>query len=330
MPAKSKSQQRFFGVVKGIQKGSSKGSGKAKKAARDMDPTDVDDFARTKHKGLPNKVKKETKVKRLIKKMVREIMAEDFGGAYSKDKQKKFDSARRKQSEVLGYTLTGKDDIKTEIGNVDKREYERHFKAIKEAVIKKLTEAVNAKEVEAYVKKKGLKDMDLPFWKVGIDYPFYPTKYHEVRAATAKEAEKQISRMYSRSSGGKVGKAVFDDSHFLKVNKNLKEGKLTEAHRPMSNDVAKEIIRQLGGNRFQSMTGAKKFIKDGKALFFKIGRNSKKINGIRIYYNSSDLYDIEFLRVSKNGIKVAKKLKNIYADQLQEIFTRYTGMYTAL
>ena len=92
----------------------------------------------------------------------------------------------------------------------------------------KLTEAVNAKEVEAYVKKKGLKDMDLPFWKVGIDYPFYPTKYHEVRAATAKEAEKQISRMYSRSSGGKVGKAVFDDSHFLKVNKNLKEGKLNE------------------------------------------------------------------------------------------------------
>ena len=34
MPAKSKSQQRFFGVVKGIQKGSGKGGGKAKKAAK--------------------------------------------------------------------------------------------------------------------------------------------------------------------------------------------------------------------------------------------------------------------------------------------------------
>ena len=33
MPAKSKSQQRFFGVVKGIQKGSGKGRGNAKKAA---------------------------------------------------------------------------------------------------------------------------------------------------------------------------------------------------------------------------------------------------------------------------------------------------------
>ena len=45
MPAKSKSQQRFFGVVKGIQKGTGKGGGKAKKAAKDMSPSDVDDFA---------------------------------------------------------------------------------------------------------------------------------------------------------------------------------------------------------------------------------------------------------------------------------------------
>ena len=30
MPSKSKAQQRFFGVVKGIQKGTGKGTGKAK------------------------------------------------------------------------------------------------------------------------------------------------------------------------------------------------------------------------------------------------------------------------------------------------------------
>ena len=70
MPAKSKSQQRFFGVVKGIQKGSGKGSGKAKTAAKDMSSTDVDDFAKTKHKGLPNKVKQETKVRSLIRKSI--------------------------------------------------------------------------------------------------------------------------------------------------------------------------------------------------------------------------------------------------------------------
>ena len=33
---------------------------------------------------------------------------EDFAGAYPKEHRKKFDTMRRKQSEVLGYTLTGK------------------------------------------------------------------------------------------------------------------------------------------------------------------------------------------------------------------------------
>ena len=70
MPSKSIAQQRFFGVVKGIQQGTGKGTGKAKKAARDMSASDVDDFASTKHKGLPKKVKRETIVRELIRKLV--------------------------------------------------------------------------------------------------------------------------------------------------------------------------------------------------------------------------------------------------------------------
>ena len=76
MPSKSKAQQRFFGVVRGIQKGSGKGSKAAKDVARQMDKDDVKKYASTKHKGLPNKVKQETKVRRLIRKMVREIIKE--------------------------------------------------------------------------------------------------------------------------------------------------------------------------------------------------------------------------------------------------------------
>ena len=100
MPSKSKSQQRFFGVVKGIQKGTGKGSGKAKKAARDMSQKDVDDFARTKHKGLPNRVKQETKVRSLIRKMVREIMREGAGGmGPAKNVKQSTVSLRHKTSE---------------------------------------------------------------------------------------------------------------------------------------------------------------------------------------------------------------------------------------
>ena len=76
MPAQSKSQQRFFGVVKAMQKGDIPKKGKAGKIAKTMDKDDVDDFASTKHKGKPEKVKREQRVRELIKKMVREELAE--------------------------------------------------------------------------------------------------------------------------------------------------------------------------------------------------------------------------------------------------------------
>ena len=76
MPAQSKAQQRFFGVVKAMQKGDKPKEGEAGKVAKSMKKKDVDDFASTKHKGKPEKVKKEMKVKSLIKKMVREELQE--------------------------------------------------------------------------------------------------------------------------------------------------------------------------------------------------------------------------------------------------------------
>ena len=76
MPASSKAQQRFFGVVKSMQKGDKPKEGEAGKVAKSMKKKDVDKYAKTKHKGLPNKVKREQRVRSLIKKMVREELAE--------------------------------------------------------------------------------------------------------------------------------------------------------------------------------------------------------------------------------------------------------------
>ena len=62
MPAKSKQQQKFMGIVRAIQKGdapASKFSKDARDAAKDMSKSDVKKFAKTKHKGLPRKVKQE-------------------------------------------------------------------------------------------------------------------------------------------------------------------------------------------------------------------------------------------------------------------------------
>lgn len=56
MPAKSKTQQQFMGLVRKCQKTGECASPEIKKAADSMEVKDVKDFAETKHKGLPKKV----------------------------------------------------------------------------------------------------------------------------------------------------------------------------------------------------------------------------------------------------------------------------------
>jgi hypothetical protein len=55
MKSVSKSQQRLMGMVHTYQKHGGKASLEVKKIAASMDPEDADDFASTKHKGLPEK-----------------------------------------------------------------------------------------------------------------------------------------------------------------------------------------------------------------------------------------------------------------------------------
>ncbi len=74
----SKKQQQFFGIVRGMQKGDTPKKGKAGEAAKEMKQKDVKDFASTKHKGLPEKVKpkkKETKEEDDVKKLEENIMS---------------------------------------------------------------------------------------------------------------------------------------------------------------------------------------------------------------------------------------------------------------
>ena len=98
----------------------------------------------------------------------------------------------------------------------------------------------------------------------------------------------------------------------------------------MSQSQAKELLKQLGGNRFRMMVGAKQMSLDKKnGLTMKIGRNAKSISHVRINLKN-DLYDIDFIRVRKGIPKIVKQLKGIYADQLRSMFEKYTGLYTSL
>jgi len=98
----------------------------------------------------------------------------------------------------------------------------------------------------------------------------------------------------------------------------------------MNQKQALTIIAQLGGNGFKVMTGAKNFVYGSGALTFKIGRNCHNINGVCIHLEPTDVYTVEFLRVSKKGITVVSKHEDVYCHDLQNLFEKKTGMYTSL
>lgn len=104
MPAVSKAQQRFMGMVHAAQKGEKPASAAVAKAADTISDKDAKDYASTKHKGLPDKVSENgvicnecddtqtaidyaptkhdgepdliPQMKEIIRQMVREIMTE--------------------------------------------------------------------------------------------------------------------------------------------------------------------------------------------------------------------------------------------------------------
>tara|TARA_Y100001973_G_C5106020_1_gene285174 strand:+ start:116 stop:856 length:741 start_codon:yes stop_codon:yes gene_type:complete len=79
MPAKSKQQQKFFGVVRAMQKGDIPKKGEAGDVADDMKKSDVKDFASTKHKNLPKKIKREENmsIKKWIKQEIKQALKEN-------------------------------------------------------------------------------------------------------------------------------------------------------------------------------------------------------------------------------------------------------------
>ena len=82
MPSLSKKQQKFMGIVRSIQKGeqpASKFSKDARDAAKDMKKSSVKKFAKTKHKGLPTKVKKEYILNKLKETIKQEMKNYTYG-----------------------------------------------------------------------------------------------------------------------------------------------------------------------------------------------------------------------------------------------------------
>ena len=107
-------------------------------------------------------------------------------------------------------------------------------------------------------------------------------------------------------------------------------------------DVPNEILRQLGGNHFVAMTGAKNFVGDKNTLRMTLPKNGSKANRLWITLGGDDLYTMRFFRYrapklntktfefESEKITDEKIYQGIFFDQLQEIFTNHTKMYTYL
>ena len=90
MPAVSKKQQQFFGIVRAIQKGEqAPTTPETAKAAADMKKSDVKKFASTKHKGLPNKVvQKEESNPRIPRKKGQPAVSKKHSDLYTDENPK--------------------------------------------------------------------------------------------------------------------------------------------------------------------------------------------------------------------------------------------------
>jgi hypothetical protein len=386
MPAQSKSQQRFFGVVKAMQKGDIPKKGKAGKIAKQMSKDDVDDFASTKHKGKPEKVKKEQKVENYIKKMVRqelnkinetlpnkvtdkfknlvdkpkskaakdfqkqhstsmadgeqgtiaepdtydwdddmndeagyqgdekdkkkygyEPVKEDFAGSYPKHMRKKFDKKRQKQAEVLGYKLTGKSDIKSEIGDatikegkLTEKKYDTIMKGDKVKVIGKYIDSKyrgkKGKVIDMgingnnYMIKIGSTKMILfpdDIVKEGkltekSEYTDFISKQVDSLKGSIKYVQKALrqkdikdweKKEFTQALKGLKSKLRITTDHLKQVQK-MDEGKLNEGKETIF-DVAARVMKDKQNQNYKSKVGMVKVDMQSANLLTKVW---KKVN----------------------------------------------------
>ena len=112
MPAVSKAQQKFMGMVHAAQKGEEPASPEVAKAADSMSDKDAKDFASTSHKGLPDHVKEALKTKireivrgRMIDEMTGSDAAGDYATPYAFGKKGNEKAKGKKQAALTGYSV---------------------------------------------------------------------------------------------------------------------------------------------------------------------------------------------------------------------------------
>jgi hypothetical protein len=368
MPSVSKKQQKFMGIVRAIQKGdapSSKFSKKARDVAKSMKGKDVKKYASTKHKGLPNNVKSENKLfenpaaiaagVRAAMQRAKEKELSVGGGKKVKVSTALSNKSHPQHKKAKGIIDKIKDKAKAMLSKAKKKKsepkkqsksdtnfYARQFGGKTESIYESVYKfrgmtKTDMDEFDAALSRENVKGtpdfnkmtytIHRPKKDVYLDY-YIKTKYKKFKPKRIKEG---FGGELKGSDKKKFEKARKENAEQLGYKLTGKSDVNESVNERMDKRQAGEMLKQLGGNRFIAMTGAKNFVVGPKGAGFKIGRNAKNVNYVRIDLDKGkDLYDMYFNFVSVRGVKLKSKVKGVYADQLQKMFTKHTGMYTSL
>lgn len=94
-------------------------------------------------------------------------------------------------------------------------------------------------------------------------------------------------------------------------------------------NIAQTIANQIGNGALY-MIGAKNLLAHDDGLSFRVGRNSKSVNYVKITLNSMDTYDVEYGYIRGMNYTVRNNESGLYFDMLRDSIERNTGLYTSL
>ena len=135
MPAKSKQQQKFMGIVRAIQKGeapASKFSKAAQKLAKSMKKSSVKKYAKTKHDDLPNKVKEDRDYKDEYKKFQSSTKAKKYRAELNKYNRQKgtYGNGDGKDASHKGGKIVGFESQSKNRGRAEKSRLKKEAKTV--------------------------------------------------------------------------------------------------------------------------------------------------------------------------------------------------------
>ena len=220
-------------------------------------------------------------------------VGEGFGGELKGKDKEKFERWRKENATQLGMELTGVSDLKESSEKFAKMAKKRGF------VKRGQSEKEREKGIVDYLKKHANKDIK----------GAYPDPY--------------VRRLQIPGHG--PAQDWWMDTWSV-VKKVLGESIL------VTEGVPETIHQQLGGKRFNMMTGVKQLVNiKNKGLGIKIGGGAKKkINYVEIMYDrGKDLYDVTFHKIVKGNLKkVSGPFKGLDVEQMIRVFEKETGFYT--